>query len=139
MRIGDLTVPMWGDGHNLYPQEVFSITSENKILPEVINKQVKFLFGKGPRLYKEVLQGEEDSDKQRRVRLPVQNEQVQKWLDSWESQGFDSVYEYLKKSHHRLLLCEYLCFSIYFQSQSQISRLLKFGANTYQSIILCRL
>jgi hypothetical protein len=54
MRVGDLTVPLWGEGHNLYPQQVFSTTSENKLLPEVIRKQVKFLFGKGPRLYREL-------------------------------------------------------------------------------------
>jgi hypothetical protein len=58
MRVGEFTVPLWGEGHNLYPQQVFSTTSENKLLPEVIRKQVKFLFGKGPRLYREVIQGE---------------------------------------------------------------------------------
>jgi len=52
MRLDDFTVPLWGEGHNLYPQEVFSTTSENKLLPELIQKQVKFLFGKGPRLYR---------------------------------------------------------------------------------------
>ncbi len=45
MRLDGFIVPMWGDGHNLYPQEVFSTTSENKLLPEVISKQVKFLYG----------------------------------------------------------------------------------------------
>jgi len=94
MRIGDFVVPMWGEGHNLYPQEVFSTTSENKILPEVINKQGKFLFGKGPRLYKEVVQGE--GEKQRRVRVPVENAAIQNWLNSWEKQGVDHYWEYLK-------------------------------------------
>ncbi|MDR0829740.1 MAG: hypothetical protein LBN95_06480 [Prevotellaceae bacterium] len=94
MRIGDLTVPFWGEQHNLYPQQVYSVTSENKLLPEVIHKKVKFLFGKGPRLYREVVTGE--GEKQRRVRVPVENAEVQEWLESWESAGFDNHWDYLK-------------------------------------------
>ena len=45
MKVGNYT--LWGEDNNLYPQEVFSVTSENKLLPEIIKKQVKFLFGKG--------------------------------------------------------------------------------------------
>jgi hypothetical protein len=94
MRIGDFTVPLWGEGHNLYPQQIYSTTSENKLLPEVINKQVKFLFGKGPRLFREETQGE--GDKTRRVRIPVEVPEIQEWLESWEENGFDSYWEYLK-------------------------------------------
>ena len=94
MRLDDYTVPLWGDGHNLYPQQVFSTTSENKLLPEVIQKQVKFLFGKGPRLYQEVVRGE--GEKQRRVRIPIENKEIQDWLESWEESGFDGVWAYLK-------------------------------------------
>ena len=93
MRLDDFTVPLWGEGHNLYPQQVFSTTSENKLLPEVIRKQVKFLFGKGPRLYQEVIQG--DGEKQRRVRIPVENPEIQDWLDSWEDSGAESCWDYL--------------------------------------------
>jgi hypothetical protein len=39
MTVGDFTVPLWGEGHNLYPQEVFSVTSDNKLLPEVIKSR----------------------------------------------------------------------------------------------------
>jgi hypothetical protein len=94
MRVGEFTVPLWGEGHNLYPQQVFSTTSENKLLPEVIRKQVKFLFGKGPRLYREVIRGE--GEKQRRVRIPVEMPEIQDWLESWEPNGFDSYWDYLK-------------------------------------------
>ena len=94
MRLDDFTVPLWGEGHNLYPQQIFSTTSENKLLPEVIQKQVKFLFGKGPRLYREIIQGE--GEKQRRVRIPVEVPEIQDWLDSWEENGFNHVWEYLK-------------------------------------------
>ena len=94
MRVGDFVVPLWGEGHNLYPQEVFSVTSENKLLPEVIKKQVKYLFGKGPRLYKEVIQGE--GEKQRRVRVPVEDPEIQEALDRWEDLGYDHYWDYLK-------------------------------------------
>ncbi|MCL1942549.1 MAG: hypothetical protein FWF54_03245 [Candidatus Azobacteroides sp.] len=94
MKIGDFIVPMWGEGHNLYPQEVFSTTSENKLFPEVIKKQVNFLFGKGPRLYREIIQGE--GEKQRRVRIPVENQEIQDWLNSWEEAGYDHYWGYLR-------------------------------------------
>ena len=94
MRIDDFIVPLWGEGHNLYPQQIFSTTSENKLLPELIQKQVKFLFGKGPRLYKEIIQGE--GEKQRRVRIPVEVPEIQDWLDSWEENGYNHYWDYLK-------------------------------------------
>jgi hypothetical protein len=94
MRLGDYVIPLWGDGHNLYPQEVYSVTSENKLLPEVIRKQVKFLFGKGPRLYKEVVQGE--GEKQRRVRIPVEDPEINASFERWEEYGYEHPFEYLK-------------------------------------------
>ena len=94
MRLDEFTVPLWGEGHNLYPQQIFSTTSENKLLPEVIQKQVKFLFGKGPRLYQEVIQGE--VEKQRRVRIPKEVPEIQDWLESWEENGFNHYWDYLK-------------------------------------------
>lgn len=94
MHLDDFIVPLWGEGHNLYPQEVFSTTSENKLLPEVINKQVRFLFGKGPRLFKEIVQGTEE--KQRRVRIPVEIQEIQEALEHWEDLGFDHYWDYLK-------------------------------------------
>ena len=81
IQLAGHAVPLWGEGHNLYPQQVFSVTSENKLLPEVIQKQVKLLFGKGPRLYREEIGGE--GKKQRRARIPVQNPEIDGWLESW--------------------------------------------------------
>jgi hypothetical protein len=94
MRLDDYVIPLWGDGHNLYPQEVYSVTSENKLLPEVIRKQVKFLFGKGSRLYKEVVQGE--GEKQRRVRIPVEDPEINASFERWEEYGYEHPFEYLK-------------------------------------------
>jgi hypothetical protein len=94
MRAGNYTVPLWGEGHNLYPQEVHSIISENKLLPEIIEKQVKFLFGKGPRLYQEKTEGEGIHLK--RYRIPVEIPEIEDWLDSWEDNGYDPSWIYLK-------------------------------------------
>lgn len=94
MQLNGYTVPMWGEGHNLYPQEVYSVVSENKLLPEVIEKQIRFIFGKGPKLYKEIVQGEEE--KARRTRIPVMDNEIQEWLDSWEDKGYDHYWDYLK-------------------------------------------
>ena len=94
LNVGGYIVPMWGEGHNLYPQEVFAAVSENKLLPEVINKQVKFMFGKGPRLYMEQISGE--GEHQKRVRIPVEDKQIEAWLERWEDNGFPHYWDYLK-------------------------------------------
>ena len=94
LRLQDYVVPMWGDRHNLYPQEVYSMTSENKLLPELIEKQVDFIFGKGPRLYTEIISGEDD--KKRRVRIPYYDSNITNWLESWEEKGVDHYWVYLK-------------------------------------------
>lgn len=93
LRLEDYTVPMWGDRHNLYPQEVYSMTSENKLLPELIEKQVRFLFGKGPRIYREIITG--DGDNKHRVRIPHYDSKINAWLESWEDKGHESYWEYL--------------------------------------------
>lgn len=93
VTLGEFQVPMWGERHNLYPQEIHAAVSENKLLPEVIRKQRKFMFGKGPRLYKEIIEGE--GDKVKRVRIPVEDKAIQDWLDSWEDNGYPHYWEYL--------------------------------------------
>lgn len=93
IQMGDYLVPMWGEGHNLYPQEVYNVISDNKLLPELLSKQVQFLFGKGPYLYKEEIVGE--GKNQKKTRVPVQDPEIQAWLESWEDNGYPSVWEYL--------------------------------------------
>lgn len=93
VNLGDFVVPLWGEGHNLYPQEIYSAISENKLLPEVIRKQRKFMFGKGPRLHKEIIKGEGEDAK--RVRIPYEDKAIQEWLESWEENGYPHYWEYL--------------------------------------------
>lgn len=94
LNLSGFTVPMWGEGHNLYPQEVYAAVSENKLLPEVIRKQVELIFGKGPRLYQEQIIGE--GEHQKRVRIPIENIEILEWLEGWEENGLPHYWEYLK-------------------------------------------
>jgi len=93
MRLEDYSVPLWGDGHNLYPQEVAAVTGEHKLIPQLIQKQVDFLFGKGPRLFTERIIGK-DQDA-RRVRVPYYDSKIEDWLNSWEEKGYNSFWEYI--------------------------------------------
>lgn len=90
VNIQNYWVPMWGEGHNLYPQEVHSLVNENKLLPSIIKKRIDFLFGKGPYLYKEEIVDGDIS------RVPVVDREISDWLDSWEDKGYPSSWEYLK-------------------------------------------
>lgn len=93
IRMGDFSIVSWGNGHNLYPQEVYATISENKLLPEILQKQVEFLFGKGPMLYKVVIEGEGKDAKQ--VRVPIHDARIMQWLESWEAAGHEAYWDYL--------------------------------------------
>jgi hypothetical protein len=90
LRVGEYIVPMWGD-YNLYPQDVADTISANKLLPELIEKQVRYLYGKGPYLYRQ-----QDVNGRLR-RIPVTDKpHIMEWLNSWERKGLEcSVGEYL--------------------------------------------
>jgi hypothetical protein len=89
MTIEGYSVPMWGEGHNLYPQEVRSLISENKLLPSVMEKRVDFLFGKGPYLYQVV--NKEDGT----ARKPIADKDIENWLKAWGRYGYEDYDEYL--------------------------------------------
>ncbi|MDR2130546.1 MAG: hypothetical protein LBP56_05185 [Odoribacteraceae bacterium] len=93
MQLEEYTVPLWGEGHNLYPQEVYEAVSENKLLPEILQKQVEFLFGKGPFLYTPVIEGE--GARAKITRVPVHVPEIAAWFESWETAGVDSLWDYL--------------------------------------------
>lgn len=106
LQVQNFWVPLWGEGHNLYPQEVDALISEHKMLPSIIEKQVKFLFGKGPRLYIEQIQGE--GENQKRVRVPYSDPAIEAWLNAWEEKGYPHHWEYLKclaDDYYRVKTC----------------------------------
>jgi len=120
MQVDGFWVPMWGEGHNLYPQEVYSLVSEHKMLPSIIRKQVKFIFGKGPRLYKETIQGEKENE--HRVRVPVQDDIIQSWLDSWEEKGYPHYWEYLKCLTDDLYHVETVCSQYHLNKGARLAK-----------------
>lgn len=87
MQLQGFQVPVGGEGHNLYPQEVYNALSDNKLLPEILQKQVEFLFGKGPCLYQNIIDGEGKNTRQ--IRVPVVAPEIEAWLESWESAGHE--------------------------------------------------
>lgn len=89
------------DGYNVLaygstnnePSEVKDAITNDKMLPELIEKQVRFLMGKGYSLYKEVKAGKNIT------REYLTDTEIESWLDSWKENGVkDSVFDYLNKS-----------------------------------------
>lgn len=94
MRLGGYTVPWWGEGNNLYPQEVNAVVTDNKLLPGILEKLGKFMFGKGPALYQKVIVGEGADQKE--IRVPYHHAEIEDWLYSWEQKGYEHYWDYLK-------------------------------------------
>ena len=77
---------------NKEPNRVRETIGRNRLLPELIEKQVRFLYGQGYYLYKH----ETLDNKPVRVPLPVPN--ISKWLDGWRENGIsDSIDTYINK------------------------------------------
>ena len=88
IRIGEHIVPAWGDS-NLYPQAVFSLTSANKLIPQILEKQTEYMYGRGPYLYRDIIDGKDI------VKEPVLDNEVEDWLKSWEHNGLMPFEEYI--------------------------------------------
>ncbi len=91
LSIGKYKILPYGST-NLEPQEIKEMIGSNRLLPELIEKQIKIMVGKGVVLYKkEIVDG-------KTKRIPVADETVQNWLDSWQSRGLkDDCFTYLTK------------------------------------------
>ncbi len=106
--LGNYTVASYGTYNNL-PGELKLLVRENHLLPEILNKQVRFMYGQGPYLFREEI------EKDRKKRYPVaQNnyDEVWKWLNSWKKNGLlQDMEEYLK-----------LCIREYYYTEGIFSR-----------------
>ncbi len=91
LSIGEYKVLPYGRS-NLEPQEIKEMIGSNRLLPELIEKQIKIMVGKGVMLYKkEIVDG-------KTVRVPISNTEIENWLDSWQSRGLkDDCFTYLTK------------------------------------------
>lgn len=93
--VQDYTVASYGQ-YNRLPIDVRDYIKNNHLLPEILAKQVRFMYGEGPYFYREEIR--EDKT----VRIPVSREEhkdVWNWLSSWKANGLaDDVATYLKRA-----------------------------------------
>lgn len=85
-RIGQYTILFSGDD-NLMPQEVKTMIGGNRLLPELIEKQIRFLYGKGTGIYID----EYDSGKPERKW--VLDKEITAWMDNWQANGLQDSYQ----------------------------------------------
>lgn len=85
---------IWPNGaDNLDPNTCKTLIMGNRLLPQLIEKQIAILYGTGPKLFKESI-----SPDGKIVRTYVQIPAIQAWLDSWLQNGLPDSYEiYLNK------------------------------------------
>ena len=93
LALGDYTVAVHGL-YNMLPNEVSYFIRNNYLLPELMKKQVRYLYGRGLYLYSESI----EDGKLKTVPLgKVEHKNVWVWLDSWKTNGgSQSVDEYVK-------------------------------------------
>lgn len=89
-------VASYGDDNNL-PYAVKRLVSSNPILPEIIKKQARFMYGQGPFLFVE----EYDPDLGKK-RIPIVDQKTKykdvfSWLRSWKSLGMPQSFEEYSK------------------------------------------
>ncbi len=79
---------------NLEPNTADDMISGNRLLPELIEKQCKILYGRGPMLYVDSVTPEGEV-----MRKYVRNDKISAWLDSWLENGLpDSFETYINKA-----------------------------------------
>lgn len=84
-------VYLMGNNNNL-PNEIKQMIGGNRLLPQLIEKQVTALFGQGPMVYKL-----EYEDKKVH-RNWTEQDQIQSWLDGWKAAGIrDDHMEFANK------------------------------------------
>ena len=93
LTYGDYTIATHGTDNNL-PNEVINTIQRNAWIPEILKKQVRIMYGRGPRLFE--IREEEGEIK----RNPVSDKyaKVMNWLLSWEQRGMPSFREYIHKT-----------------------------------------
>lgn len=118
-RIGDYAVAVYGH-HNNLPMELMLSVKANRLLPEILEKQRRYLYGKGPYLY---IEKTEDGNVKRmaaKQQYPDIVRRVTRWLESWESAGAKDDYKaYLRKQINEFYYCENL-FTLFSFNKSRL-------------------
>lgn len=79
-------VYLMGNDNNL-PGEIQEMIGGNRVLPQLIEKQVTALYGQGPRIYRIIYEDRKP------VRQWEPNDTIQDWLDNWPQNGIRDGYE----------------------------------------------
>jgi len=78
--------------NNMLPDEIKLMFGTNRILPELIDKQYRLLYGKGLYVYKQVFENK------KLARDWQNNESIENWLGDWQRNGLaDSPEQYIDK------------------------------------------
>ena len=78
--------------NNRLPEEIASVIGRNRILPELIEKQTRILYGKGPKVYVEKFVNG------KLIREWQKQDVIESWMDSWHEQGLqDNIKDYCEK------------------------------------------
>lgn len=89
------TIASHGENNQL-PSIARDYINDNPILPEILKKQVRIMYGRGPFLFQEQF-----NEEGKRERKPIPWEQypaIRNWLSNWKRKGLpQSVNEYIKK------------------------------------------
>ncbi len=91
LNIGNSRVLIKGS-NNLLPDEIRLMFGTNRILPELIDKQYRILYGKGLFVYQQVFEGK------KLLRDWQAQETIENWLSDWQKNGLaDSPEQYIDK------------------------------------------
>lgn len=84
MQVDNHTILLKGILNN-EPDDIEQLITENRILPELIEKQIRMLYGAGPHCYQLVF-----DEKGRRSRVWAKNDEIDRMFDDWKLRGFES-------------------------------------------------
>lgn len=92
LGVGRYFVYPFGE-ENLEPNVCARMITDNRLLPELIEKQIRMLYGSGPVLYRQSV--DEHGQVSRRY---LEDAQILDWLDSWRENGLaDDFRTYINK------------------------------------------
>lgn len=107
MKQGEYSVALFGLFNRL-PDEVKQLIRNNHILPEILKKQVRYIYGLGLSLYQIKKQGEGENKRKKRDYFDKsEHSEVWAWLESWKENGLpDNYITYAKKAAHEYYAME---------------------------------
>ncbi len=79
--IGGWRIHPYGDNNDL-PTVIQKVVQNNSDAPGIMKKKTQLLWGKGPKLYKEVLENNEVKKEW------VEDSKIQRWLESWDYEDY---------------------------------------------------